>query len=266
MKRIIAFVLMALLLFTSAAYAAEWAEGLDPSKPYPDAPAMDLDEKLGYMIFYPRDGLPAENACQRLYIYLPREDVKAGDGTFYLYAEDESVIWTTAMNNTDSILQRSINEAELTGLLWGGGTCFEIVLPQTLELGKTYFVNMARGCIVADNGVENPQIGSTDSWCFEVEGEYGVSAMEYRRILMNGSYDEQLTDPQPGDEIRFDLVLGGDAEIAAVYGYNGSVDFLTTTFDASCEVIGEVNSENPIWGVIFLDAEGNVLNRIEFWQ
>lgn len=264
MKRIIAWALVMVLAMTGTALAAEWENGLSPSKPYSGEPEVDLETKLGYVMFYPQADMPVESACQRLYIYLPREDVMAGDGTLYLFTDEDGEVWSVAMNDTEAITQRSINEAELIGLLWGGGTCFEVRLPRSLELGKTYYANMTRGCIVAENGVENPQIGET-AWKFAVKGDYGVSGMEYRRLLANGSYEEQILSPEIGDEIRFDLVLGGDATMAAIYKYNDSVDFVTTTFTESCEVIGEVTSENLVWGMIFMDAEGKVLNRVEFW-
>lgn len=263
MKRIIVLAL-ALLLLTGTAVAAEWAEGTSPSKPYADMPEIYFEEQLGYMMFFPQEELPAENGCQRLYIYLPREDVRAGEGTLYLFTDEDGEIWNTAMNNAETITVRSINEAELTGLMWGGGTCFEVLLPRTLEVGKTYYVNLTRGCIVAENGVENMQIGGT-SWTVAVEGEYGVSGMEYRRELYDGVWEERILHPEIGDEIRFDLVLGGDAVTAAIYEYNDSVDFLTTTYAESGEVIGEVTSENPVWGVVFMDANDNMLGRVEFW-
>ena len=266
MKRIVAWILTALLICAGFAQAAEWTDGRSPSKPYGDGPEINLEETLGYMMFFPKAGNAVQAACDRLYIYLPREDVKAGEGTFYLLNEDDGLIWSTTMNDTAAIAQRSINEAELEGLLWGGGTCFEIALPRSLELGKPYFVNMTRGCIVADNGVENAQIGGTEEWAFTVEGEYGVSGMEYRRAMADGSYEEQLLQPQAGDEIRFDLVLGGDAVVASIYVLNGSVDFLSTTYTEDGEVIGEVVSEDVSWGVVFLDAENNVLDRVEFWK
>lgn len=265
MKRIAALLLAALVLCVGAAQA-EWQEGMSPAKPYENVPEINLDEQMGYMMFFPREGNAIDYACQRLYIYLPREDVKAGEGTFYLMNEQDGVIWSTEMTNTEAITQRSINAAELEGLMWGGGMCFEILLPKTLELGKPYFVNMTRGCIVAENGVENVQIGGTDSWVITVEGDFGVSGMEYRRAKNNGSYEEQLLKPQAGDEIRFDLVLGGDAVIASIYDLNGSVEFEQTTFTASGEVIGEVVLEELSWGVVFLDSENKVLGRVEFWR
>lgn len=264
MKRMIAWMLALLMMGVSAAQAAEWPEGLSPAKPYSNEPEIDLNEKLGYMIFDPDVSLPVEHACQRLYIYLPREDVKAGEGTFYLLTEEDGEIWSTAMTNADAIIQRAISEQELDGLLWGGGTCFEILLPRTLELGKTYFVNMTRSCIVTEAGQENAQIGGADSWRFTVEGDYGVSGMTYRRAQGNGKYEEQILHPQPGDEIRFDLVLGGEAVMASLYQYGESVDFTVTAYTASGEIVGEVKSDSPDWGVAFLDAQGNILAKVAF--
>lgn len=262
MKRIIALALALLLLAGTA--AAEWPEGMSPAKPYEGVPEVDLQEQMGYMMFYPRDGISAGSSCQRLYIYLPREDVKAGDGTLYLFTEKGDEVWSTAMNDTEAITVRSINDAELTGLLWGGGTCFEVLLPRTLELGKTYYVNLTRGCIVAENGVENPQLGGKD-WAVKMDNDYGVSGMQYRREQYSGVWEDGILHPQAGDEIRFNLVLGGEAKMAAIYQYNDSADFLLTTYEKSSEVVGKVASENLVWGVMFLDAWGNELSRVEFW-
>lgn len=263
MKKIAVLVLAMLLLSTGMAESIEWREGLSPSKPYDGVAEIDLSKQMGYMMFYPSADMKIENACQRLYIYLPREDVEIGEGTFYLCTESDGVVFKTEMGNADAVSQRAIDENELVGLLWATGTCFEIQLPKTLELGKTYFVNMTRGCILTENGIESPEIGGTDTWAFTVEGDFGVSSMQYCRQTAGG-YEEGLTKPMVGDEIRFDLTLGGEAATAIVYGYGGSVDFLPTAYDASGEVTGTVTAENPVWGVLFLDAEGNALGQVQF--
>ena len=263
MKRAIALAL-AMLLLGGAVAAADWREGTSPAMPYDGVPEMDLSKQIGYMMFYPQADIPAQNMCQKLCIYLPREDATAGEGVVSLRSEEGKELYSTAMNDEEAVTRRDITEQELDGLMWGGGTCFEIALPKTLELGKTYYVTLDRGCIAAPNGVENPQMNSTDGWRFTLEGEYGVSAMAYRRALAGGRYDERVFSAQAGDEIRFDLVLGGDAVKAVLYGYGDSVDFLTTTYETSCEVTGEVAAPNPSWGVVFLDSEGNELKRIDF--
>ena len=266
MKRLMVLVLVVVMLCAGMAQAAEWRDGLSASQPYVGVRPVNLSEHMGYMMFYPSANMAAEYACQRLFIYLPREDVHAGTGMLYLCSvEDNKQIWSTPMNNAAAVEQREITEEELNGLLWGGGTCFEVVLPKSLEFGKNYFVNMERNCIVTNDGrVDNPEVGGTDAWSFSLQGEFGVSGMEYRRLQPDGSYEEGIITPQAGDEIHFELILGGNATMAAVYAFNG-VDFQTTSFTASCEVIGSVDAEFPMWGVMFLDAQGNEVDRVEFW-
>ena len=266
MKRLIVLLLVVMVACMGIAQAAEWREGLSPSKPYTNAKEIDLSETLGYWMLSPSADLQPEHSCQRLFIYLPREDVKAGDGTFYLCSQKGGKLWSTPMNDTSAVTQREITEAELVSLIWGGGTCFEIQLPETLTLGETYFINMEQNCIIAETGVSNQEIGGTEMWRFTVGGDFGVSAMQY---LRDG---EKVTTPEAGDTIRFDLVLGGEAAMAVVYGYNDTVDFSVTTFTESCEVTGEVVADGAIWGVMFLDEQGQpILNgrqepiRVEFW-
>ena len=258
--------LMALLLMlTGMAQAAEWRDGTAPGKPYEGVPEVNLSENIGYFMFDPNEAMSAEHFCRRLYIYTPREDVVASNGTFYLCSEakKDGAVWSTAMNNTDVVTVRPINEAERTGLIWGGGTCFEILLPETLTLGENYFVNMEEGCIVSGDGMKSPAVGGMDSWAFKVEGDYGVSAMQYRRPQGSG-YEKGVLNPRSGDEVRFDLVLGGAAETAVIYRRNESVEFDETTYNQSGEVTGSVTGENPVWGVLFMDAQGNEVDRIEF--
>ena len=263
MKKAITLLLVLLMLVGVA--QAEWREGTSPSQPYEGVPNVDLSEEFGYLMLYPNDNnLQVEHFCQRLYIYTPREDVKASDGIFYLCSGDkkDGEIWSTPMNDADVVTVRPITEGELLGLIWGGGTCFEVRLPESLELGKSYFVNMEEGCMFSDGGVKSPTVGGTDSWTFSLEGEYGISAMQIRRPRGN-DYVEGILDAQSGDEIRFDLVLGGEAETAVLYRGNDSVEFDETAFEQSGEVIGEITGENPVWGVLFFDDQGNQVDRIE---
>ena len=262
MKKAIALLLV--LLLVGVAQAEQWPEGTSPSQPYRNVPSVDLSEQFGYLMLYPNANMSMEHFCQTLFIYTPREDVEATDATFYLCTEDNrnGAIWSTAMNNTDVITVRPITETEQVGLMWGSGTCFEIFLPESLTLGQSYFVNMEEGCIVSTDGVKSPTIGGTDSWVFTLEGDYGISAMQYRRPQGDG-YEEGVLTPKKGDELRFDLVLGGDAVAAVVYRGNEAVDFAVTNDDQTSEVIGQVTGENPVWGVLFMDAQGNLIDRIE---
>ena len=257
--------LLALLMLASVAQAAEWSKGTAPNHPYPGVPEVNLSEEFGYLMFYPNNHLNPEHYCQNLFIYTPREDVEASDAVFYLCSEEKSdgAIWSVPMNDTEVITVRPITEAELVGLLWGGGTCFEVRLPESLTLGQSYFVNMEEGCIVSRDGVKSPTVGGMKGRTFTLEGNYGISAMQYRRPQGN-RYEEGVLKPEEGDEVRFDLVLGGDAEMAVIYRGNDSVDFGETIYDQSGEVIGQITGENPVWGVLFFDRRGNQVDRYEF--
>lgn len=256
MKKLITLAL-ALLLGVTAALAA--AEGWNPGQPYEGVPPIDLAEQLGYMLFYPNADMAPEALCDRLYVYLPRDDAQPGDGALLLFT-DGAEAWRTPMT-APCVTARPLTADEQDSLLWQSGTCFEIVLPRSLTLGQTYVVNMERGAIVAGE-VTNAQIGGADAWTFTLAGDYGLSAIEYRRPAATG--DEGLIlAPQPGDQLRFDLVLGGDAVAAALYS-DGSVTFQPSYFTDSGEVTGTVTGDAPSWGVIFLDADGNPLTRADF--
>ena len=263
MKKACALIL-ALLLCVGLAQAEGWRDDLSPAKPYKGVPEVNLSEEFGYMMFYPNEDLSVQYGCGRLFFYVPREDVQIGSGTFYVYTEEDGEILHFAVDAEGAVVSRSLSSEELDAMMWGGGTCFEFVLPRSLDIGKTYFVNMTRGCLVTEGGVDSPELGGNDAWRFAVEGAFGVNAMEYRRPLSNGDYEEGVQRPVAGDEIRLDVVLGGDAVSAVPYGYDGSVDFELTAITADGEVIGTVTAENPQWGIIFLDAQGNALGQVEF--
>ncbi len=336
LKRKLALALAAALALACAGAAGAeengWREGLSAAKPYEGVPEVDLSEKLGYIVYSPMNSQEAKNSCQRLFIYLPRKDVKAGDGLVRLYSEEDEPLWESAMSNEEAIEQRDMTSAELNSLLWGDGTCFVMRLPKSLELGKTYYINMEEGCIqTADGKLSNPEMDGKYAWRFAVVGDYGVNSMEYRRPIptltpeptpeptatpeptdtpeptatpqQSGTPDPAMTQapsatpevdpeleallalangitpeptatpeieyetrqrPEAGDEIHFELVIGGEAAEAVLYGYNGTVDFPLVTFHESGEVFGKVLKEDPAWGVMFLDDQGNELNRAEF--
>lgn len=266
MRRFLAallLVILAALCLAPAALAAEWVDGRSPSKPYLGLPEVNLKEKLGYMMFYPNAKMGVERFCQSLMIYLPRMDVEAGKGTLYFCSEENGEEFRVAFNDETYVTQREMSEQELASLLWGEGTCFEITLPQSLKLGARYFVNMEKNCVVSGR-LSNTIIGGTDAWAFTLEGDYGVSSLSYRRA--NGTEEpETVLIPMPGDEVRFDVVLGGEAASAAVFCWADSMSFDTVMITESGEVTGQVLASNPAWGIVFLDKDGNELWQ-ESWQ
>ena len=66
--------------------------------------------------------------------------------------------------------------------------------------------------------------------------------------------------PGVGDRIDFDLVLVGNAASAVVFSDNNSVSFETPEYTQSGHVTGQVVGDDLFWGVVFLDADGNVLD------
>lgn len=264
MKRLIALCLALMLLYAVPACAAQWPEGRSPSQPYAGKPEVDFSKTLGYMMFYPRTGVEVVGGLRTLFVYLPREDVKAGNGELTLRSDEDKSTWTVAFNNTDYVHQRDMIEEEMVGLLWGSGTCFEITLPVSVGLNRHYYVDLGRDCIISnDNAVSNPELPGENSWFFSTEADFGVSEMEYRRAQSNGGYDSGIVTPKAGDEIRLDIVLGGEATTAVLYQYSGA-DFGVTTFTESGEVIGTVTAEDPDWGVLFFDASGNQVGVVQF--
>ena len=72
------------------------------------------------------------------------------------------------------------------------------------------------------------------------------------------------TTPKVGDRVTFDLILGGDAPEAVVYSENQSVVFDQIDYRESCTISGEiVNAEDIQCGIVFLSAEGKILDAME---
>lgn len=266
MRRFLAALLLltlAALSLTPAALAAEWVDGRSPSKPYLGLPEVNLKKQLGYMMFYPNSKMGVEHFCQTLMIYLPRMDVEAGKGTLYFCSEENGEELRFTFDDKTYVNKRDMTEQELNSLLWGEGTCFEITLPESLKLGSTYFVNMERDCVVSGK-LSNTVIGGTDAWSFTLEGDYGISSLKYQRP--NGSAGpETVLIPEPGDEVSFDVVLGGAAKSAALFCWSDSMAFESLMVTESGTVTGQVLGDRPAWGIIFLDQDGNELWQ-ESWQ
>ena len=264
MKKLVAICLI-LMLCVASAYAAEWPEGLSPAKPGADLREVDLETGIGYMIFYPNT-VTHVNGGRKLFIYLPREDVAAGSGKLHVRTADQGEEWSVAMNDTEYVYVRPMYEQEMVNMKWGSGTCFEISLPTSLRLNTTYYIDMDTRCIEAGEKITNDaRKGDTQvGWSFTT-GDIGVSEMSYRRQKANGSY-ENVLHPAVGDEVRFDIVMNDDVAMAVISNENESatVDFEVYNFTESCEVIGTVTGEDPLWIVLFLDANNDIITWIEF--
>lgn len=270
MRRWMAVALILALLIPTA-MASEWKDGRSPAKPYAGLPEVNLEETLGYMMFYPNNKIPYPHNCRALQVYLPRRDVKAGSGTFYLCSEENGEEVRYAFNDEEHVTLRDMTAEELDALLWDDGVCFEIRLDAPLKMQGSYFVNLEENCIVTEDGkVGNVTIGGTDSWAFETSAEYGFENLTYRQPLPGEEETEEeveeaeieyeiLPEPIAGVEVAFDLVLGGEAKMAVLYWLDDSMEFETTTFTENATVTGRILKEDPAWGIVFLDENGNEL-------
>lgn len=256
MKKLIAM-LMVLLMITAVASADGWEEGLGPTKPYENLPEVDFSKQLGYIMFHPNSSMSVAGA-NTLFIYLPRDDVQVGSGKHLtLRSADQGEEFRVVMDDTTYVTQRPMYDVELMSLMWGGGTCIEIKLPVSLRVGATYYVDLEENSIVdveQDIGSQAFRSGEQDGWYFTTFADFGVNALEYRRADGEDSYEGGILNPQAGDEVCFELILGGDAVSATVFAY-GDITFEEIHFTEGCEIIGTVTGSNPDWEVVFWDTE-----------
>ena len=281
MKKWIALILVCALCMGASALAAEWAEGLSPAKPSNLKPEVDLSKSVGYWLFYPRDGLTAENFCDILEIYMPNPDISLGEGTATLWNADGEVCVLDFTNPTQVQL-RDLEESELEAMHWGCGKCVEMHLPISLKLGENYYVTMDEGTLTSNGGkTKSMPIPYSDKvditeqyWTPSVTGDYGISGLCYTAPVEEGIVEEgeaaENTVPAPkynpgaGDKLDFDVVLGGDAKYAVMNSENGSVYFDTLEYGETGHVTGTINDDDMDWGVVFLDGNGEVLDYITF--
>ena len=74
--------------------------------------------------------------------------------------------------------------------------------------------------------------------------------------------DVAVVKPDAGDKVRFDLVIGGGAQLAVLYSENGSVEFKEIEYTESASIEGTVLSDDVSWGVAFYDANGAIFDTI----
>lgn len=260
MKRLIA-ILLTLMLLSGAAYAAEWAEGTSPERPYPGVPAVDLDTQIGYMLNYPKVGNEAENYCDTLYIYMPREDLALGDGRLSVMTGEGE--WTSVSFADEARVRLyPLDEETLGDVRWGGGVGVEVWLPVSLPMGQNAWIEMEDDCLVPENGATLEGLPKgTEQWRAAVAGEYGVGGL---RFTHEGD-DAPLSQPAAGDLVKFDLQLGGDATMAAIDTANASVTCAEgDSFTQSGEVTLRLEKDDFQWTVYFLDAAGNAVDVLDF--
>ena len=290
MKKLFALILVCVLCVATAS-AAEWREGLGPAKPYPGVREMDLTKEMGYGFFYPTSGLAAERFCDILEIFLPREDVVTGDGHAHLY-DANGEIADIDFSNPDQVEIRKLEEVELEELRWGNGVSVEMHLPVSLKSGdQGYYVLMDQNCFLAGEGknISNYFLDKPEQWVPVMGGDFGIEGLYYsaapepaeeEEVVEEPAEDAEATpevteapvdegpiepkyNPTVGDEIHFNLVLGGDAKTAVLYSENDSATFPVMEFTASATVKGVITKDDLDWGVVFLDENDEVLDNVK---
>ena len=66
--------------------------------------------------------------------------------------------------------------------------------------------------------------------------------------------------PVKGDVMTLNIVIGGEAVSAVVYSENGSVLFDRQEVRSSSPVTGQILDNDVSWGIVFLNANGDVLD------
>lgn len=269
MKRKLGWLLTVLLMgamMAAGCRAEGWEEGRSAEKPYQGVPAAEFSENIGYMIMYPSRDTTVDASIMQLFVYLPREDVRAGEGTLYLCSEEEGMEMEIAFNDSRRVIERAMTEEELSGLLWGSGTCFEVRLARSLELNKSYFINMTADCIVAPSyGNGNLEIGGTETWRFDTKADYGIS----RIALMDASGADEEPEwiapesAKAGDALTFQLDLSGNAVAASVFCPEEILSLQDNYFEESCTITADILATGAAsLGVVFFDEKGEMLDHI----
>lgn len=269
MKRWAAVIMILALMITGTAQAVQWPEGRSAAQPYAGTPPLDLDKTMGYIVLSPRPKMPAQYFCDRLYMFLPRDDVELARGAVRVMRENaggraEEIV-SMDFSDTANVRLRPMTEWEMECLLWGSGVCIEIQLPVSLELNGTgYYVTMDEGCFTACGGaLKSLAIDNPEAWTLTLQGDYGISKLYYTAPEEEADgapvYKAQ---PEAGDRVCFDLVLGGEAAYAVIYSENDSVSFTNVEYTESESIEGTVTGDSVNWGVVFLDAAGEMLKAV----
>ena len=249
-------VLLALMFAGTQALAesaALWSNGQSPSQPYKGVPPVDLTQKLGYMVFAPLSNDNVDAVLTSLTIYLPREDVKAGEGALSIYEKDgKAPLEVVAFSDVARVSAAPIDQETLDWLYWESGVAFTVCIANALDADRGYYVSMEENCIVsADGAVGNIALDGKKGWAFTTNAEAGVTAR-------TRSGDDA---PKVGDSASISVKLGGDAVSAMVFCDTEAVsseDMPLTesgTLTARYEKAGLVR-----WGVALTDEAGSLLS------
>lgn len=264
MKKFFA-ICLALMLLCASASAASWPEGLSPQKPYTGSPEVDFNETIGYMMLLPVNGETCRPGTMTLKIFVPREDVQAGEGVLYLHSEEDDLVAEIAIN-AETMIARPMTEDELAAMLWGSGTLFEITMEKPLEANRHYIVQMSEGCIVSpDYDAVSPAIAGKDVWTFNTVTNNYVDGLSFVRIVDGKETAVKAEDAQVGDTAKFTVSMDENVVSAAIYCDSGALSTTTSYMEEGTEAAVYFPASGTVtWGVIFFNAEGEVIDNVAF--
>ena len=266
MKRLVVICLAVMMLCTNA-FAATWADGLGPQKPYLGTPEVDFNETIGYMMLYPTNGDNVNvDDLLVLKIYLPREDVAVGEGKLAIKSKGIGVIEEIEITE-ETFVARPMTEEELEALMWGCGTVFEIALEKPLQINRNYYVEMSEGAIVSNEyEAVSPKISGKKEWYFNTETENYIDKLSYKRVVEGKDKPQSVDTVQVGDYAEFDIVMAEDTAYAVIFCDNGAIIPASNYFEEGVKTTIDFPVEGTVeWGVAFFDAEDYLLyiHRIE---
>lgn len=264
MKKIIV-AMLALVLLCASASAASWPEGLGPQKPYTGSPEVDFSQTIGYMMLMPVNGERCRPGTMTLKIYLPREDVRAGEGVLYLHSEEDNLVTEIAIS-AETMIGRAMTEEELEAMLWGCGTMFEITMEHPLEANRNYIVQMTEGCIVSDEyEAVSPAIAGRKVWTFNTDTENYVDGLTFKRMVNGQKITVRPERVEVGDTAEFTVAMGKEAVFAVIYCDAGTLSTETSYMEVGTAASVYFPASGTVeWGVVFFNAENMVVDTVSF--
>jgi len=259
-------VCLAVMMLCTNAFAAEWAEGLSPEKPYQGTPAVDFNETIGYMMLYPINGSNIDGGELVLKIYMPREDVAAGEGTLKLKSKEDGTVEKIEIS-PETFVARPMTEEELEAMMWGSGTVFEITMTKPIDINCHYHVEMSAGAIVSpDYEAASPAIKKKDAWYFDTETVNYIDKLTYTRIVEGKDKPQKVEEVQVGDTAEFKIIMGEETAYAVIFCDSGLIVPETNYFEEGAEASVQFPVSGTVeWGVAYFDSEDYLvyIHRIE---
>lgn len=266
MKRLVV-ICLAVMLLCANAYAATWADGLGPQKPYLGTPEVDFNETIGYMMLYPTNGDNVNvDELHALKIYLPREDVEVGTGEISVKSKGIGLVEKIEIT-AETFVARPMTEEELEQMMWGCGTVFEIAMSKPLQINRDYYIEMSEGAIVStEYEMVSPKISGRKEWYFNTDTDNYIDKLEYKRLVDGKEKPQKVETVQVGDFAEFDIIMDEETAYAVIFCDAGAIIPAANHFEEGVKTTIDFPVEGTVeWGVAFFDAEDYLvyIHRIE---